>query len=148
MFLPIAALALVIWLYLALARGGYWRFDLPEPVRDSGALPAVVAVVPARNEAAVVGRAVKSLLDQDYPGHLHVVLVDDHSEDGTAEEALTAAARSLRPEGLTVRRSPALPPGWAGKVWAMRTGLEAAREVAPDAALCAVHRRRYRPSAS
>jgi hopene-associated glycosyltransferase HpnB len=133
MFLPVAALALVIWLYLTLARGGYWRFDLPEPVRDSGALPAIVAVVPARNEAAVVGRAVKSLLDQDYPGHLHVVLVDDHSEDGTAEEALTAAARSLRPEGLTIRRSPALPPGWAGKVWAMRTGLEAAREVAPDA---------------
>jgi hopene-associated glycosyltransferase HpnB len=133
MFLPVAALALVIWLYLLLARGGYWRFDLPEPVRDSGALPAVVAVVPARNEAAVVGRAVKSLLDQDYPGHLHVVLVDDHSEDGTADEALTAAARSLRPKGLTVRRSPALPPGWAGKVWAMRTGLEAAREVAPDA---------------
>jgi hopene-associated glycosyltransferase HpnB len=133
MFLPVAALALAIWLYLALARGGYWRFDLPEPVRDSGALPAVVAVVPARNEAAVVARAVKSLLDQDYPGHLHVVLVDDHSEDGTAEEALTAAARSLRPEGLTVRRSPALPPDWAGKVWAMRTGLEAARQAAPDA---------------
>jgi cellulose synthase/poly-beta-1,6-N-acetylglucosamine synthase-like glycosyltransferase len=84
MFLPVAALALAIWLYLALARGGYWRFDLPEPVRVSGALPAVVAVVPARNEAAVVGRAVKSLLDQDYPGPLHVVLVDDHSEDGAA----------------------------------------------------------------
>ena len=133
MFLPVAALALAIWLYLALARGGYWRFDLPEPVRVSGALPAVVAVVPARNEAAVVGRAVKSLLDQDYPGPLHVVLVDDHSEDGTAEEAQTAAARSLRPEGLTVRRSPALPPGWAGKVWAMRTGLETAREAAPNA---------------
>jgi hopene-associated glycosyltransferase HpnB len=36
----------------------------------------------------------------------------------------------LRPEGLTVERSPALPQGWAGKVWAMRTGVEAA----PDAA--------------
>lgn len=133
MLMPVAALALAVWLYLALARGGYWRFDLPEPIRDSGALPAVVAVVPARNEAAVVGKAVKSLLDQDYPGALHVVLVDDHSGDGTADEALTAAARSLRPEGLTVRRSPALPPGWAGKVWAMRTGLEAARELVPDA---------------
>lgn len=131
--MPVAALAFAIWLYLALGRGGYWRFDLPEQVREPDALPAVVAVVPARNEAAGVGRAVQSLLDQDYPGSLHVLLVDDHSEDGTAEEALTAAARSLRPEGLTVRRSPALPPGWAGKVWAMRTGLEAAREVVPDA---------------
>jgi hopene-associated glycosyltransferase HpnB len=125
----ISALSLIVWLYLLLGRGGYWRFGLPVPVRESCSLPGVVAVVPARNEAAVVGRAVASLLNQDYPAHLHVVLVDDHSEDGTAEAVLAAAAGSLRPEGVTVRRSPALPPGWAGKVWAMRTGVEAA----PDA---------------
>jgi hopene-associated glycosyltransferase HpnB len=133
MLMPVAALTLVIWLYLALGRGGYWRFDFPEPVRERDALPPVVAVVPARNEAAVAGRAVHSLLDQDYPGSLHVVLVDDHSEDGTAEVARLAAASSLRPDRLAVRRSPALPAGWAGKVWAMRTGLETAREIAPDA---------------
>jgi hopene-associated glycosyltransferase HpnB len=125
----ISALSFTVWLYLLLGRGGYWRIGLPVPVRESCSLPGVVAVVPARNEAAVVGRAVASLLNQDYAAHLHVVLVDDHSEDGTAEVALAAAAGSLRPEGLTVRRSPALPPGWAGKVWAMRTGVEAA----PDA---------------
>ena len=90
-------------------------------------------MVPARNEAAVVGQAVASLLNQDYPASLHVVLVDDHSEDGTADMARAAAAGSLRPEGLTVCRSPALPPGWAGKVWAMRTGVEAAHNAAPDA---------------
>jgi hopene-associated glycosyltransferase HpnB len=73
---------------------------------------------------------VASLLNQDYPASLHVILVDDHSEDGTADVARAAAAGSLRPEGLTVERSPALPQGWAGKVWAMRTGVEAA----PDAA--------------
>jgi hopene-associated glycosyltransferase HpnB len=125
MVIFISALALVIWVYLLAGRGGYWRFILPEPVREAGSLPSVVAVVPARNEAAVVGRAVASLLNQDYPAPLHVVLVDDHSEDGTADIARAAAAGSLRPEGLTVHRSPALPPGWAGKVWAMRTGLEA-----------------------
>src|SRR5689334_11932322 len=108
MLMPVAALALAIWLYLALGRGGYWRFDLPEPVRDLDALPPVVAVVPARNEAAVVGRAVRSLLDQDYPGSLYVVLVDDHSEDGTADVARLAAAGSLRPDRLAVRRSPDL----------------------------------------
>jgi hopene-associated glycosyltransferase HpnB len=130
MIAAISALSLIIWLSLLAGRGGYWRFSLPEPVRDAGGLPDVVAVVPARNEAAVVGRAVASLLNQDYPASLHVVLVDDHSEDGTADVARAAAAGSLRPEGLTVERSPALPQGWAGKVWAMRTGVEAA----PDAA--------------
>jgi hopene-associated glycosyltransferase HpnB len=130
MIAAVSALSLIIWLYLLAGRGGYWRFSLPEPVRDSSGLPGVVAVVPARNEAAVVGRAVASLLNQDYPASLHVILVDDHSEDGTADVARAAAAGSLRPEGLTVERSPALPQGWAGKVWAMRTGVEAA----PDAA--------------
>jgi glycosyltransferase involved in cell wall biosynthesis len=131
MITVISALSLIIWVYLLVGRGGYWRFGLPEPVREGdGALPGVVAVVPARDEAAVVGRAVASLLNQDYPAPLHVVLVDDHSDDGTAEAACAAAAGSLRPEGLTVERAPALPQGWAGKVWAMRTGVEAA----PDAA--------------
>jgi hopene-associated glycosyltransferase HpnB len=131
MITAISALSLVIWLYLLAGRGGYWSFSLPEPVREeNGGLPGLVAVVPARNEAAVVGRAVASLLNQDYPAPLHVVLVDDHSDDGTDDAALAAAAGSLRPEGLTVERAPALPQGWAGKVWAMRTGVEAA----PDAA--------------
>jgi hopene-associated glycosyltransferase HpnB len=134
MMIVVSALALIIWIYLLLARGGYWRFGIPRPVRETGGSPAVVAVVPARNEAAVVGTAVASLLDQDYPAPLHVILVDDHSEDGTAEAAKAAAAGSRRPDGLTVCRSPALPQGWAGKVWAMHTGLEAAAGVAPEAA--------------
>jgi hopene-associated glycosyltransferase HpnB len=133
MIILISALALIIWLYLLAGRGGYWRFGIPEPVREVGSLPSVVAVVPARNEAAVVGQAVASLLNQEYPAPLHVVLVDDHSEDGTADVARAAAAGSLRPEGLTVRRSPSLPPGWAGKVWAMRAGVEGAHDAAPDA---------------
>jgi hopene-associated glycosyltransferase HpnB len=133
MIILISALALIIWLYLLAGRGGYWRFGIPEPVREVGSLPGVVAIVPARNEAAVVGKAVASLLNQEYPAPLHVVLVDDHSEDGTADVARAAAAGSLRPEGLTVRRSPPLPPGWAGKVWAMRAGVEGAHDAAPDA---------------
>src|SRR3954463_11350074 len=91
----LAALALIIWIYLLSGRGGYWRFDVLQPVRgpvrEAGSLPGVVAIVPARNEAAGVGEAVGSLLDQDSPGPLHVILVDDHSEDGTADVARAAA---------------------------------------------------------
>ena len=51
---------------------------------------SVVAVVPARNEADVIGPIIGSLLAQDYPGDFRIILVDDQSSDGTA-----AAARAL-----------------------------------------------------
>ena len=54
----------------------------------------MTAVVPARDEAAVIGESLGSLLDQDYPGELRIVLIDDGSTDGTARIAAeTAAAR-------------------------------------------------------
>jgi len=124
-------LALAIWLYLLLARGGFWLArerddrDLPpEPAR----WPAVVAVVPARNEAEVIAEAVGSLLRQDYPGSFRVVLVDDGSDDGTAERA-REAARALGAAGrLEVLQGEPLPPGWTGKLWAMRQGVARATE--------------------
>jgi YVTN family beta-propeller protein len=56
------------------------------------ATDTVAAVVPARNEADVIERSVTSLLAQDYPGPLRVIVVDDSSDDGTAERALAAGA--------------------------------------------------------
>jgi hopene-associated glycosyltransferase HpnB len=67
-----------------------------------------------------------SLLAQEYPGGLAVVLVDDGSADGTA-----AVAEALGQAGgvaLKVIRGEALPEGWAGKVWAMAQGVAAAGE--------------------
>ena len=125
LLLVLAAMALMAWLYLLLARGGFWRvrIEAPEPPAPTKT-PAVVAVVPARDEAELVGEAVGSLLRQDYPGPFCVVLVDDGSTDGTAERALEAA-RALGPEAadrLSVVRVTATPGGWAGKVWAMAEG--------------------------
>ena len=68
-----------------------------------------------------------TLLGQDYPGALTVIVVDDCSSDGTA-----AAAAELGPQPgpgprtLRVVAGSPLPPGWAGKVWAMAQGLDAA----------------------
>ena len=80
-------LAFLIWLYLLFLRGGYWR---AEPIfrqdhHEPETWPAVVAIVPARDEADVVDRAVRSLLAQDYPGEFIVILVDDGSIDGTGD---------------------------------------------------------------
>jgi hopene-associated glycosyltransferase HpnB len=84
-------------------------------------LPSVVAVIPARNEAAVVGAAVASLLAQDYPGAFRIVLVDDHSGDGTAEVARAAAAG--KEDRLQIVSARPLPQGWTGKLWALSEGV-------------------------
>ena len=74
----IGGISLGIWVYLLLARGRFWRMSRATPVlsRDHSA-PSVTAVVPARNEAEVVGRAMESLAAQAYAGEFHIVLVDD-----------------------------------------------------------------------
>ena len=125
----IAIAALGVWIYLLLARGGFWlareRDDRGQPPAPA-AWPAVTAVVPARDEADVIARSIGSLLAQDYPGELRVILVDDQSTDGTAEAAL-AAGRSLRAESrLEVIRGAPLPSGWTGKLWAVSQGVERA----------------------
>src|SRR5262249_61983159 len=90
----VASLALAIWIYLLVARGGFWR----TAEREDGTPPApahwpdVVAVIPARDEADVIARNLTSLLTQHYPGSFAVVLIDDQSRDGTASMAERAAA--------------------------------------------------------
>lgn len=51
-----------------------------------GAVPRATVVIVARNEAPRIGRALRSVLDQDVPG-VDVVVVDDGSTDGTADVA-------------------------------------------------------------
>jgi hopene-associated glycosyltransferase HpnB len=131
----LAAGSLVVWLYLLLGRDGFWharpRIEDEEPP-DPGLWPAVVAIVPARNEAACVETALRSLLSQDYPGDLDLVLVDDHSTDGTAAIGRRLAAGSARP--LEVIGARPLPSGWSGKLWAIAEGLGHADRVRTEAA--------------
>jgi hopene-associated glycosyltransferase HpnB len=128
----LASIALLIWLYLMAGRGGFWR----AAERDAGgpspaAWPAVIAVIPARDEAEGIGEAVGSLLRQDYLGSFSVILVDDQSSDGTAEVALRAAAGAGAADRLTVLPAMALPAGWTGKLWAMKQGVEQSRMRTP-----------------
>jgi hopene-associated glycosyltransferase HpnB len=118
------ALAVAIWLYLLLGRGFFWWMreaklaDGPPPPRR------VAIVIPARNEAGVVGRAVASLVAQEYPGPFEILLVDDHSTDATAAIAQQAGARVLA--------AGPLPEGWTGKLWALSEGLREAARSKPD----------------
>jgi hopene-associated glycosyltransferase HpnB len=116
----LGGLVMAIWAYLLVARGFFWMARVAPPAPAPSRWPRIVAVIPARNEADAIGRAVASLLDQDYPGEFSIVLVDDHSNDGTAETARGAARGSDR---LTVVAARALPGGWSGKLWALSEGV-------------------------
>ncbi len=124
----LGAVSLGIWIYLVLARGGFWRLIfLPPPrIAESAPQPTVAVIVPARDEADVVGRAIRSLLEQSYGGLLRVFLVDDASSDGTAEVARAAAEDAGRGDRLTIVRAAPLPAGWTGKLWALSEGVRAA----------------------
>jgi hopene-associated glycosyltransferase HpnB len=125
----LSCISLLIWCVLVFARGGFWRARPAAPLASAprDAWPAVAAVVPARNEADVIAQAVGTLLAQAYPGPFHVIVVDDHSTDGTADAARAAALALQCPERLTVLGAKPLPPGWSGKVWAQSQGIEAVR---------------------
>ncbi|MGH9668204.1 MAG: glycosyltransferase [Bryobacteraceae bacterium] len=128
-------LTLAVWIYLLAARGGFWRTpEKPASGTDSGIgpLPGIVAIVPARNEAHSVGRAIASLTAQDYPGRFHVVLVDDDSSDGTAGLAGEAAERQGAGDRLTIVKSRPLETGWTGKLWAVSEGVRCAASFRAD----------------
>ncbi|GAB2853165.1 glycosyltransferase family 2 protein [Actinocorallia aurea] len=107
-----AGAALTAW--TRLARG---RDRLP-PLAPAHAPPAKVSVViPARDEEARLGPCLRAVLAD--PHVAEAVVVDDGSTDGTAALAASLGAR-------VVPGAPP-PPGWVGKQWALRQGVEAAR---------------------
>lgn len=120
----LALAALLAWIVLLFGRGFFWlaRDDdrdaasLPDPAE----WPAVAAVIPARNEAETVAGTVASLCAQDYPGPLRIVVVDDRSADGTG-----ALARAAGDGRVLVVTGSERPPGWSGKLNALRQGLDA-----------------------
>ena len=96
-----------------------WRVPtLRRPLEHAatGESAAVAVVIPARNEAEVLGGLLRSLAVQDTPAR-EIVVVDDGSTDGTAAVA--------RAHGATVISGRALPSGWTGKSWACEQGAHA-----------------------
>lgn len=78
--------------------------------------PLVSVIVPARNEARNIEACVRSILATTWP-RLEVIVMDDHSTDGTG-----GIARSIGDTRLTVIDNPDLPEGWFGKQWACHNG--------------------------
>jgi hopene-associated glycosyltransferase HpnB len=134
MTVSIAAISLMIWLYCVFLRGGYWRADVKgdKPPAAPAAWTHIVAVIPARNEQDSIADSVTSLLVQDYPGRLSIILVDDNSEDATASIAACLPEQTGSQVTLTILRGEPLPEGWTGKLWALQQGIAAASREHPD----------------
>jgi hopene-associated glycosyltransferase HpnB len=143
----LAALALAIWLYLLLGRGGFWlsaeRDDGKVAPVSSKVWPKLTVVIPARDEAQGIGGCIGSLLRQDYAGEWSIILVDDGSSDDTAAIARQTAAAAPSPtlprargreredDLLDVVTGAPLPAGWTGKLWALAQGIAVAGRSAP-----------------
>ncbi|MCU1360903.1 MAG: hypothetical protein JWN99_2192 [Ilumatobacteraceae bacterium] len=124
---------------------GWFALWRPRPVPrtpTSATRPAVAVIIPARDEAHIIGPLVETLVLQARAGD-EVVVVDDHSSDATAEVARRCGARVIV--------APPLLQGWAGKPHACHVGAMATTaqvvmfvdaDVAPSASLvddvCAV----------
>jgi chlorobactene glucosyltransferase len=87
-------------------------------------LPFVSVIVPARDEAHNIDACVSSLVASEYPA-FEVVVVDDASEDGTAD--IVRAVERANATDLRVLPAGVLPEGWLGKPWACQRGADAAR---------------------
>ncbi|MGI9417216.1 MAG: glycosyltransferase [Geminicoccaceae bacterium] len=122
----LVSVAVAAWLFLLFGRYGFWRSTprLEWHHGDIGYAPSIAVIIPARDEAETIETAVRSLFAQDYAGRLHVIVVDDRSQDRTA-----AIVDSLIPEAEPSRQLERVacterPDGWSGKLWAIQAGLD------------------------
>lgn len=108
----------VLWIALLLVPWRPWstreRFE-PAGADPAAELSDVTVLIPARNEAGVIGLTLQALALQGTG--LRIIVIDDQSNDDTAKEA-----REAGPENLTVLQGQPLPAGWAGKLWALEQG--------------------------
>jgi chlorobactene glucosyltransferase len=97
---------------------------MPRLTRPNDKLPAlrVSILIPARNEAAVIGQTVEYLLRQSY-SFAELLVLDDNSTDDTAVLIEQAAQQDSRVRLLSGQP---LPDGWLGKNWACHQLAQAA----------------------
>ncbi|NCO76528.1 MAG: glycosyltransferase [Cyanobacteria bacterium] len=124
----IITLSLIIWIYLILFRGNFWLCNQYLENLSLENQPQVTVIIPARNEAESISICVESLFNQNYQGIFNIILVDDQSQDKTAEIAEKIAVKKGKENQLIIIKGENLPAGWSGKLWAMSQGVAWAKK--------------------
>ncbi len=122
----LAGLSLLAWVYLAALHGKFWQAGpVLKPAKPEWQ-PSVVAVVPARDEASLVGRSLASLLAQSRVTARGLRGCGSCWWTTAAATGPAAVARALDGQDrLRVIEGAERPPGWAGKPWALFQGIAA-----------------------
>ena len=119
----VAALTAAPWVGAPMLLAGRLRTtpsleDIEVAATTAEPVPRVSIVLPARNEAVHIAACIQSIRASTWPD-LELIVVDDHSTDGTGALARDAAAGDSR---VHIVNAPELPAGWFGKQWACQSG--------------------------
>jgi chlorobactene glucosyltransferase len=120
-FAMVASLAIIRWIH-----NQYHMDVVVDPVTaPPQPQPEISVLVPARNEAKNIRRCVEALLDQTYSNY-ELIVLDDRSTD-TTPQILEQISHSAHTERLRVLEGQDLPPGWAGKPFALAQASQQSR---------------------
>ena len=118
-YLILVVFSTLLWIGFVLLPWRPWSnrqvLDSMEGANGALELDEITVLIPARNESEVIQHTLQSVAKQGTG--LKIVLIDDHSEDATVEKT-----RQMRLSDLRVIKSPPLPAGWSGKLWALEQG--------------------------
>ena len=115
MFLHFSEIVIIVLGVSGLIAGAMLLWKIRYCLDNSGDVPDsthATVIIPARNEAETLPVLLASLKSQEC--NIEMLVVDDHSEDSTAEIAQSLGARVISSEPL--------PDGWSGKTWACYQG--------------------------
>jgi chlorobactene glucosyltransferase len=106
----LVGLVIITWIH------SQYQLDIvANPVQPPEDAPLISVCIPARNEERNIGRCVMALLAQTYP-NFEIIVLDDRSTDATPKILRRFA---LQNDIIEVLYGSDLPPGWAGKPYAL-----------------------------
>jgi hopene-associated glycosyltransferase HpnB len=114
----LASFGACVWMAIVLMPCRPWSTrEFLDAISSSGNedLSDISVLIPARNEKETIGATLASINAQGCG--LNIIVIDDQSNDGTADEARKTSGLNLN----IISGSP-LPPGWSGKLWALEQG--------------------------
>ena len=130
----------IIWTYLIFFHGRknyindpfFWtnkiifeqtvKYEQTEDINQSNKKDQVSVIIPARNEEVTISKTIENVINQNNV-NIQVIIIDDQSTDSTVKKA-NQIFKKFSFTNKTIIKSPNLPDGWSGKVWALKQGFD------------------------